>query len=123
MTQDTERGDLKLVIGYVRWSTEEQNEERQLQMMKEHHAEKIFMDKRSGKNADREKYKEMMSFVHEGDMIFIDIPNCRLEVKVSDEELAARKAKWTAPEPKIKSGYAARYAKLVSSADKGAVLA
>ena len=41
---------------------------------------------------------------------------------VSDEELAKRKAKWVAPEPKVKTGYLARYAKLVSSADKGAIL-
>ena len=63
-----------------------------------------------------------IALVNEGDIISIDIPNCKLEVKVSDEELAARKAKWTAPEPKIKTGYAARYAKLVTSADKGAIL-
>ena len=72
MAQDTERGDIELVIGYVRCSTEEQNEERQLQMMQEHHAEKIFMDKRSGKNTDREKYKEMMSFVREGDTVITE---------------------------------------------------
>ena len=63
-----------------------------------------------------------IALVNEGDIISIDIPNCALEVKVSDEELAARKTKWTAPEPKIKTGYAARYAKLVTSADKGAIL-
>ena len=43
-------------------------------------------------------------------------------IRVADEELAARKAKWVAPEPKVKTGYLARYAKLVSSADKGAIL-
>ena len=64
-----------------------------------------------------------IALVQEGDIISIDIPNCKLEMKVSDEELAARRAKWTEPEPRIKTGYAARYAKLVSSADKGAVLA
>ncbi|MBQ9030844.1 MAG: dihydroxy-acid dehydratase [Parasporobacterium sp.] len=64
-----------------------------------------------------------IALVQEGDIISIDIPNCKLEMKVSDEELAARRAKWTEPEPKIKTGYAARYAKLVTSADKGAVLA
>ena len=63
-----------------------------------------------------------IGLVQEGDIISIDIPNCRLEVKVSDEELAERKSSWSAPEPKIKTGYAARYAKLVTSADKGAVL-
>ena len=63
-----------------------------------------------------------IGLVQEGDIISIDIPNCRLEVKVSDEELAERKSCWSAPEPKIKTGYAARYARLVTSADKGAVL-
>ena len=57
-----------------------------------------------------------------GDTIAIDIPNHSITLKVSDEELAARKAKWVCPEPKIKTGYLARYAKLVSSADKGAIL-
>ena len=61
-----------MVIGYVRCSTEEQNEERQLQMMQEHHAEKIFMDKRSGKSTDRKQYKEMMSFVREGDTVITE---------------------------------------------------
>jgi len=52
----------------------------------------------------------------------IDIINKTIELKVSDEELAARRAKWVCPEPKITTGYLARYAKLVSSADKGAIL-
>lgn len=52
----------------------------------------------------------------------IDIPNCKIELKVSDEELAVRRANWVCPEPKVKTGYLARYAKLVSSADKGAIL-
>ena len=55
-------------------------------------------------------------------MIAIDIPNCSIELKVSDEVLAERRAKWVCPEPKVKTGYLARYAKLVSSADKGAIL-
>ena len=63
-----------------------------------------------------------IGLVNEGDIISIDIPNCKLEVKVSDAELEARRAKWLCPEPKIKTGYAARYAKLVTSADKGAIL-
>ena len=63
-----------------------------------------------------------IALVQEGDIISIDIPNCRLEMKVSDEELAERRKGWTAPEPRIKTGYAARYAKLVTSADKGAIL-
>ena len=41
---------------------------------------------------------------------------------ISDEELAARKAKWVCPQPRIQTGYLARYAKLVSSADRGAIL-
>ena len=60
--------------------------------------------------------------MEEGDLIAIDIPGRSIELKVSDEVLAARKAKWVCPEPKIKTGYLARYARLVSSADKGAIL-
>lgn len=60
--------------------------------------------------------------VEEGDKITLDINNYKIHLDVSDEELAARKAKWVAPEPKVKTGYLARYAKLVSSADKGAIL-
>ena len=63
-----------------------------------------------------------IALVEEGDIIAIDIPNCSIELKVSDEELARRRANWVCPEPKVKTGYLARYAKLVSSADKGAVL-
>ena len=63
-----------------------------------------------------------IGLVHEGDMISIDIPGRKIELLVSDEELAKRRAGWVCPEPKVKTGYLARYAKLVSSADKGAVL-
>ena len=63
-----------------------------------------------------------IALVRESDIIAIDIPACRIELKVTDEELARRRAEWVCPEPKIKTGYLARYAKLVSSADKGAVL-
>ena len=63
-----------------------------------------------------------IAFVEEGDIISIDIPNCKITLNVSDEVLAARKAAWVCPEPKVKTGYLARYAKLVSSADKGAIL-
>ncbi len=63
-----------------------------------------------------------IALVEEGDRIAIDIPNCTIELKVSDAELAERRAKWVCPEPKVKTGYLARYAKLVSSADKGAIL-
>ena len=63
-----------------------------------------------------------IALVQEGDKITLDINNYKIHLEVSDEELAARKAKWVAPEPKVKTGYLARYAKLVSSADKGAIL-
>ena len=52
----------------------------------------------------------------------IDIPGCRVTLEVPEEELARRRAAWVCPEPKVKTGYLARYAKLVSSADKGAIL-
>ena len=63
-----------------------------------------------------------IALVQDGDLIAIDIPNCKIELKVSDEELAVRRSNWVCPEPKVKTGYLARYAKLVSSADKGAIL-
>lgn len=63
-----------------------------------------------------------IALVEEGDKITLDINNYKIHLDVSDEELAARKAKWVCPEPKVKDGYLARYAKLVSSADKGAIL-
>ena len=58
-----------MIIGYVRCSTEEQNEGRQIELMREHHAEKIFMDKKSGRTTDREQFKAMMNFVREGDTV------------------------------------------------------
>ena len=64
----------------------------------------------------------MIGLVREGDMISIDIPARKIELLVSDEELAKRRETWVCPEPKVKTGYLARYAKLVSSADKGAIL-
>ena len=63
-----------------------------------------------------------IALVEEGDPIAIDIPNCKIDILVDEAVLAARKAAWTCPEPKIKTGYLARYAKLVTSAAKGAVL-
>lgn len=60
--------------------------------------------------------------MEEGDLIAIDIPNHSITLKVDEAVLAERKAQWVCPEPKIKTGYLARYAKLVSSADKGAIL-
>lgn len=64
----------------------------------------------------------LIALVEEGDQIAIDIPKCTIELKVDEETLAKRKAAWVCPEPKVKTGYLARYAKLVSSADKGAIL-
>ena len=63
-----------------------------------------------------------IALVNEGDIISIDIKKCTIELEVSDEELAKRRASWVCPEPRIKTGYLARYAKLVSSADRGAIL-
>ena len=63
-----------------------------------------------------------IGLVKEGDNITIDINAYKITLEVNDEELAKRRAEWTAPEPKVKTGYLARYAKLVSSADKGAIL-
>ncbi|MCI5699925.1 MAG: dihydroxy-acid dehydratase [Lachnospiraceae bacterium] len=63
-----------------------------------------------------------IALVEEGDIIQIDIPNNTLNIKVSEEELAARKAKWQPREPKVKTGYLARYASMVTSGDRGAVL-
>jgi len=63
-----------------------------------------------------------IGLVEEGDIISINIPEHSIELKVSEEELKNRKEKWVCPEPRIKTGYLARYAKYVSSADKGAIL-
>ena len=63
-----------------------------------------------------------IGLVQEGDMISIDIPGCRITLEVPEEELARRKAAWVCPEPRVKTGYLARYAKMVTSADKGAIL-
>ena len=63
-----------------------------------------------------------IALIEDGDIIDIDIPNRKLELRVSDEELAKRKAAWVKPEPKIKTGYLSRYAKLTTSASKGAVV-
>ena len=63
-----------------------------------------------------------IALVEDGDLISIDIPKRSLQILVSEETLEKRRQAWVRPEPKIKSGYLARYAKLVSSANKGAVL-
>ena len=63
-----------------------------------------------------------IALIQNGDIIEIDIPNRSLNVKLSEEELAERRANWVCPPPKVKSGYLARYAALVTSAATGAVL-
>lgn len=63
-----------------------------------------------------------IGLLRDGDIIRIDIPNKRLDVDLADEELARRRAEWKAPEPSVKDGYLARYARSVSSASKGAVV-
>ena len=64
----------------------------------------------------------LIGLVEEGDTIVIDIPARSIVLDVPEEVLAERRAAWVCPEPKVKTGYLARYAKLVSSADKGAIL-
>ena len=63
-----------------------------------------------------------IALVEEGDIIKIDIPNMKLELDVSDEELAKRKEKWQPREPKVTTGYLARYAAMVTSGNRGAIL-
>ena len=63
-----------------------------------------------------------IAFVEDGDRIRIDIPNRTVDLLVSEDEMARRKANWTPKTPDITTGYLARYAKLVSSANEGAVL-
>ncbi len=63
-----------------------------------------------------------IALVEEGDIIKIDIPNNKLDFVISDEELEARRAKWQPREPKITTGYLKRYAELVTSGNRGAVL-
>ena len=62
-----------------------------------------------------------IAFVRDGDRIRLDIPRRKLELLVDDTELTKRQAAWTAPEPKIKTGWLARYAKVVTSAHTGAI--
>ena len=63
-----------------------------------------------------------IALVREGDIISIDIPNRKLDVKVSDEEMAKRREAWQPREPKVNTGYLARYRELVTSGNRGAVL-
>ncbi len=63
-----------------------------------------------------------LAVVQDGDVITIDIPNRRLHLDVSDEEIKKRLGQWKRPEPKIKKGYLALYSQLAESADKGAII-
>jgi len=63
-----------------------------------------------------------IAIVRDGDIISIDIPNGKLDVEIPDSEIQKRLKEWKAPAPKITKGYLGRYAKLVSSANKGAIL-
>lgn len=63
-----------------------------------------------------------IALVEEGDIIKIDIPNLKLEIDVSDEELAKRREAWRPREPKVTTGYLARYAAMVTSGNRGAIL-
>ena len=71
---------------------------------------------------DHNALKERFGLIEEGDMIAIDIPNARIDVLVDEETLAARKAAYIQPEPNIKTGWLARYARQVSGANQGAVM-
>lgn len=64
----------------------------------------------------------VIALIEDGDMISIDIPNRKLELEVSEAELTKRRNAWVCPEPKIKTGYLSRYAKLTTSASTGAVV-
>ena len=63
-----------------------------------------------------------IALVEEGDLIQIDIPNLSIHLDVSDEELAKRKENWTPRKPKVTTGYLARYAAMVTSGNRGAIL-
>jgi dihydroxy-acid dehydratase len=64
----------------------------------------------------------LLALVEEGDTIAIDIPGKRLNLEVSQDEIEHRRTAWTPPDPKVKHGYLARYAKLVTSANTGGIL-
>ena len=63
----------------------------------------------------------LIAFVEDGDIISIDMNACTIELEVDEETIAKRRAAWMKPEPKVKTGYLARYAKLVTSANTGAI--
>jgi len=62
-----------------------------------------------------------IAFVQDGDIITVDVETRRLELEISDAELAARRQQWSAPEPRVARGVLAKYARTVSSAARGAV--
>ena len=64
----------------------------------------------------------LIGLVEEGDIISINIPEGKLELKVDDATLQKRREAWVCPLPNVTKGYLARYAKLVSSANKGAIV-
>lgn len=66
--------------------------------------------------------KGPIAVIQEGDFISVDIPNKKLTLNLTDKEIEERFSKWTPPEPKVKKGYMARYARMVSSASEGAVI-
>ena len=63
-----------------------------------------------------------IAMIQDGDIISIDIPANKIEVKISDAEMAERTSKWTPRKPRITTGYLARYASLVTSGNRGAIL-
>ncbi len=63
-----------------------------------------------------------IAFVQDGDIIELDLDNRKIELHISEEEFAARRANWKGFEPKVKTGYLARYSKLVTSASTGGVM-
>ena len=67
-----EREVYNMKVGYIRVSTKEQNEERQVRLLNEHGVEKAFVEKISGKNADREQLNEMINFAREGDVVYTE---------------------------------------------------
>src|SRR5881227_3013519 len=63
-----------------------------------------------------------IGLIRNGDLVEIDIPDGRLSVRLSDDELAARRAGWSAPAPRFRTGWLARYARMATSASTGAIL-
>ena len=70
--QDKKKGRIAMKVGYIRCSTEEQNEARQVRMMEEQGTEQNFIDKASGKNTDRPEFHKMMAFVRSGDTVIVE---------------------------------------------------